>query len=110
MKSFKSLSKLDVLNVIGKSKSIIDIQHPLQPGLTMRTIEIIGAKKKLFTTNKDVENYDFYNRNNIFIINRNEPKLDFSFLKKDYEDIDETIYEKYSLSSWIRTIFKDENE
>ena len=108
--SFKSLSKLDVLNVIGKSKSIIDIQHPLQTGLTMRTIEIIGAKKKLFTTNKDVENYDFYNNNNILIINRNEPKLDIDFFKKDYEEIDEAIYEKYCLNSWLKTIFKDDSE
>jgi hypothetical protein len=108
--SFTSLSKLDALNVIGKSKSIIDIQHSLQTGLTMRTIEILGAKKKLFTTNKDIENYDFYNRSNIFIMNRNEPKLDFNFLKKDYEEIDETIYEKYSLNSWLKTIFKDDND
>lgn len=108
--SFKSLSKLDVLNVIGKSKSIIDIQHPLQTGLTMRTIEIIGAKKKLFTTNEEVVNYDFYNNNNILIINRNEPKLDIDFFKKDYEEIDEAIYEKYSLNSWLKTIFKDDSE
>ena len=108
--SFKSLSKLDVLNVIEKSKSIIDIQHTLQVGLTMRTIEVLGAKKKLFTTNKNVENYDFYNRSNMLIINRNKPKLNFDFLEKGYEEIDETIYEKYSLNSWLKTIFKDDNE
>ena len=108
--SFKSLSKSDVINIIEKSKCIIDIQHPLQTGLTMRTIEMFGAKKKLFTTNKDIENYDFYNRSNIFIINRNEPKLDFDFFKKDYEEIDKTIYEKYSLNSWLKIIFKDNKE
>lgn len=108
--SFESLSKLDVLNIIAKSKGIIDIQHPSQTGLTMRTIEIIGAKKKLFTTNVEIEKYDFYNKNNIFLINRNEPKLDFDFLKKDYQNIDKTIYDKYSLNNWIRIIFKDDNE
>ena len=108
--SFKSLSKSDVIDIIKQSKTIIDIQHPFQTGLTMRTIEMFGAKKKLFTTNKDVENYDFYNRSNIFIINRNEPKLDFDFFKKDYEEINQTIYEKYSLNCWIKTIFKDDDE
>ena len=108
--SFKSLSKSDVIDIIKQSKTIIDIQHPFQTGLTMRTIEMFGAKKKLFTTNKDIENYDFYNRSNIFIINRNEPKLDFDFLKKDYEEIDKTIYEKYSLNSWLKIIFKDNKE
>ena len=108
--SFKSLSKSDVIDIIKQSKTIIDIQHPFQTGLTMRTIEMFGAKKKLFTTNKDIENYDFYNRSNIFIINRNEPKLDFDFFKKDYEEIDKTIYEKYSLNSWLKIIFKDNKE
>ncbi|WP_151948815.1 lipopolysaccharide biosynthesis protein [Aliarcobacter butzleri] len=108
--SFQSLNKSDVLNIIKKSKCIIDIQHPLQTGLTMRTIEILGAKKKLFTTNQDVENYDFYNKKNILIINRNLPKLDINFLKEDYQEINESIYEKYSLSSWLRIIFKGQNE
>ena len=108
--SFKSLSKSDVIDIIKQSKTIIDIQHPFQTGLTMRTIEMFRAKKKLFTTNKDIENYDLYNRSNIFIINRNEPKLDFDFFKKDYEEIDKTIYEKYSLNSWLKTIFKDNKE
>ena len=108
--SFKSLSKSDVIDIIKQSKTIIDIQHPFQTGLTMRTIEMLGAKKKLFTTNKNVENYDFYNRSNMLIINRNKPKLDFDFLEKGYEEIDETIYEKYSLNSWLKTIFKDNKE
>lgn len=108
--SFESLNKSNVLDIIEKSKCIIDIQHPFQTGLTMRTIEILGAKKKLFTTNKNVENYDFYKNDNIFIINRNEPKLDFDFFKKDYKEVDTTIYEKYSLKSWLKTIFKDNNE
>ena len=46
----------------------------------------------------------------IKVQNRNKPKLDFDFLKKDYEEIDKTIYKKYSLNSWLKTIFKDDNE
>ncbi|RBQ29233.1 lipopolysaccharide biosynthesis protein [Aliarcobacter vitoriensis] len=104
--SFKPLSKSDVIDIIKKSKCIIDIQHPNQTGLTMRTIEILGAKKKLLTTNKEIEKYDFYNKNNIFVFDRNKPKICPDFLIENYEDIDIDIYQKYSLENWIKTIFK----
>ena len=103
--SFSPLNRLDVMNIIKKSKSIIDIQHPNQTGLTMRTIEILGAKKKLFTTNTEISRYDFYNKNNISIFNRNIPKINFDFLIENYENIDSNIYYKYSLKNWIKSIF-----
>ena len=108
--SFKSLSKSDVIDIIKQSKTIIDIQHPFQTGLTMRTIEMFGAKKKLFTTNNDIENYDFYNRSNIFIINRNNPKINVDFFGKEYKNLTDDIYKKYSINQWLKTIFKDNNE
>ena len=107
--SFKSLNKFDVIDIIKKSKCIIDIQHPNQTGLTMRTIEMLGAKKKLLTTNKEIEKYDFYNKNNIFVFDRNNPKIDVEFFIKDYESIDHITYEKYSINHWIKNIFKDIN-
>ncbi|MCG3705712.1 hypothetical protein L5F43_04335 [Aliarcobacter butzleri] len=103
--SFISLKKDDVLQIVKKSKAIIDIHHPLQNGLTMRTIEILGSKRKLLTTNKDIINYDFFNKNNIALFDRDNPVVDFDFLEKKYIDIDKIIYEKYSLSNWIRIIF-----
>lgn len=86
------------------SRVLIDIQHPTQTGLTMRTIEALAAKSKLVTTNRDVEKYDFYNPNNILIINRENSVIDLEFLKTPYENVPEEIVEKYSLSNWIKTI------
>lgn len=103
--SFISLKKEDVLQIVKKSKVIIDIHHPLQNGLTMRTIEILGSKRKLLTTNQDIVNYDFFNENNISIFNRNIPKINFDFLIENYENIDSNIYYKYSLKNWIKSIF-----
>lgn len=103
--SFKSLNKLDLVKIIKTSKCIIDIQHPNQVGLTMRTIEILGAKRKLLTTNKEIKKYDFYNENNIYIFNRSKPKIKFDFLIENYENIDNNIYNKYSLKNWIENIF-----
>jgi hypothetical protein len=104
--TYVSLRLNDVLNVVSKSKIVIDIQHPFQDGFTMRLIEMIGAKRKIITTNKNVEFMDFYNENNILIIDRNLPIIPKSFLKSDYIDLPSDIYEKYSIGSWLKTIFK----
>jgi len=103
---FKSLTQDQIIEYIKQSKIILDIQHPAQRGLTMRTIETVGAKKKLITTNIDIKNYDFYNSNNILIIERENPVLNTTFLTSDYQEIPNDIYEKYSLENWVRSIFE----
>lgn len=83
------------------------MHHPLQTGLTMRTIESIGAQKKLITTNRDIVNYDFYRPENILIVDRERPAVDAEFLAEPYIGLDETIYHRYSLREWPREIFSD---
>lgn len=102
---FNSLNKEDLLELYKKSRTIIDIQHPKQTGLTLRTFEALGSKCKLITTNKDIKNYNFYHPNNILIIDRNKPVIPKSFLELDYYPIPDAIYESYSITSWIKSIF-----
>ncbi len=106
--SFSSLNQSQLLDIILKSNVIIDIEHQGQVGLTMRTIEALGCHKKLLTTNKSIEEYDFYNGNNICIIDRNDIKLTQDFFLTPYEDVDKNIYEKYTLKSWLKTIFLED--
>ncbi len=97
-------SKLDsktIAGIVERSKAILDIQHPNQTGLTIRTIEMLGMKKKIITTNADIKNYDFYNANNICIIDRQTPYVPDMFYSSNYEEIPENIYEYYSIDSWI---------
>lgn len=99
--SFRKMSLSEIALVENKSSVILDIQHPKQSGLTMRTLEILGSRKKMITTNKDVVNYDFYNPNNIFVINREKPTIDESFFEKEYVPLSNEIYKKYSLEQWV---------
>lgn len=108
--SFSPLSKENTINIINKSKVVIDIEHIKQKGLTMRTLEMLGANKKMITTNKEIINYDFYNTDNIQIIDRNNINLDKSFFEIDFKSINSDIYDKYSITKWVETIFKDNNE
>lgn len=103
--SYVSLSKEYILDIIKKSKAILDIQHPKQVGLTMRSIEMLGAKRKLITTNLAIKNYDFYSPNNILIVDRNNPVILKDFLLSDYTPIEKDIYNKYSLDGWLEDIF-----
>lgn len=103
--NFSRLSIEEVYSVYSKSKCVIDIESPYQNGLTMRTIEILGLRKKIITTNRDIINYDFYNSENVSIIDRKNIKLDQNFIKSDYKILSNKIYSKYSLVSWLHSIF-----
>ncbi|MCG7489697.1 hypothetical protein MHN79_09345 [Vibrio sp. Of14-4] len=102
---FKSLSYPNYLKSLSESNVVIDLPSQNQTGLTMRSIEVLGFKKKLITTNQDIVNYDFYNPNNIFIISGDNFLIPDDFFYSAYEDIDCDIYEQYSISSWVDSIF-----
>lgn len=89
------------------TKIILDLSHPNQSGLSFRPFEAMALRKKLITTNKSIKTYDFYNTNNIFIIedtdNINIPR---SFFDLPYNDIPKDILDKYSLENWIKNICK----
>lgn len=103
--NYKPLSSLDTMNIIKKSKIVLDIQHPGQSGLTMRTIEMLGARRKLITTNASITNYDFYSPHNILVIDRKQPVLSEDFCNTEYKPINNNIYYKYSLDGWLEEVF-----
>ena len=98
---FKSIGQDEVLSLLSKSRVVIDIQHPNQIGLTMRTLEMLGANKKIITTNSNVKEYDFYNASNIQVVDRDMKNIDMEFFRSDYIKIADNIKQKYSLESWL---------
>jgi len=98
---FDKIGSSDIAKIIDKTKVVLDIQHPKQTGLTMRPIEMIGMNKKLITTNESIKNYDFYNSNNIAIIDRNHIEIPQDFFEKPFQKYNDEIYYKYSLEKWI---------
>lgn len=104
--SFNSMSTIDIVSVLKSTKFVIDIEHPSQNGLTMRTIEMLGLKKKLITTNKNIKNYDFYHPNNVCVVDRENPNIDGFFLVSPYHSIEDSIREKYALKNWLITLLR----
>ncbi len=95
-----------VTEIFMSSKSILDLPNPLQVGLTMRTIEAVGFKKKIITTNQDIVNYDFYNKNNILVINDDFSGINKDFINSEYSPIPGSVLNKYSLRSWVSDVFQ----
>ena len=103
--NFIMLNLERTLRIVSTHRASLDIQHPAQTGLTLRPIEMLGASRKLITTNKNIKNYDFYDENNILIIDRNTPVIDKEFIYTPYNPVNSFIYNKYSLQSWVCDIF-----
>lgn len=98
---FKPLDKVALQSVFSRSLAILDIEHPKQRGLTMRTFETMGSHKKLITTNSQVRDYDFFNENNICIVDRAEPRVPSAFLASPFTPILPALYHRYSIEGWV---------
>ena len=101
---YKSLDFYGNLDNMHRSKCVLDIQHPTQRGLTIRTIEAIGCGVKLITTNREVKNYDFYMPENICVIDRNNVEIPNVFFENPYVKLPEDVYRKYSLNNWVAKV------
>ena len=88
-----------------KTNAILEIPQEGQEGLTLRTLEALYLKKKLITTNKNIQNFSFFNKNNILIYDENTTGETISnFLKIPYCETqqNEEARNYYSFVSWVR--------
>ena len=96
----------DVIKLIQQSKAIIEIQVKGQKGLTLRAMESLFFKKKLITDNLDILNYDFYKKENIFLLGHDSEKWLETFMLSPYEPVNDDIVHQYTWESWLERFFK----
>lgn len=96
----------EYLNLISKSKCILDYNQNGQTGLTLRPMEALFFNKKLITNNSDIKNYDFYNSKNIFILEDNKMGEVNKFVNTPNEKIYEHILNNYDFNSWVEKFLK----
>ena len=99
--NFVPLSRENLQTVFMTSRSSVDIEHPLQRGLTMRTFETLGMRRKLITTNNLIADYDFFHPDNICVIDRRNPVIPKSFFASPFQEIGSELRNKYSISGWL---------
>lgn len=101
---FKPVPRSEILSLISRAKVVVDIERAIQSGFTMRTIEILGAGKKIATTNAAITAADFYHPNNVLVLDRSNPHLSTEFIAAPYVELSESVLKKYSLEGWLRDV------
>lgn len=94
----------EVKKYIEEAEILLDIQKENQSGLSFRVFEALGYEKKLITTNEDVKTYDFYDPNNILVIDKKDLQIPESFLKNPYRPVAEKIKSNYRRDAWIKKV------
>ena len=97
----------DYLNILKKSKCILDINYTGQKGLSLRAFEAMASKRKYITTNEEIKKYDFYNSNNILVVDAQNPIISQDFIDSPYEPVDNKLLYKYSVRGFIDDIFEN---
>lgn len=111
IKSEKDYIEYDLyLDMLNKSKAILDITKEGQRGLTIRTMECLFLKKKLITDNKEIKRFNFYRKSNIFILEEDNIEKLKDFIESPYEDVDENILNKYDYKNWCLRMLKGEEQ
>lgn len=102
--TLRSRNKQEIAIFFSGADAVLDIQHPHQTGLTMRTIESLPLKRKFITTNSRVKDYDFYSADNFYFIERKGVNIDPSFFNTPYDDSHFDIISGYSVDAWVKTL------
>ncbi|QES90522.1 hypothetical protein [Rhizosphaericola mali] len=98
------------LSTLMKYDIIIDLPLSIHHGFSFRVLEALGLEKKLITTNSSLMQADFYDKNNIFVLNQHNKEDIILFLEKPYKKLDKSIKEKYNFKNWINTLLMLDNE
>ncbi|MDY2980770.1 MAG: hypothetical protein SOR81_04080 [Fusobacterium sp.] len=89
------------------SRVILDLNAKGQSGLTLRVPEAIASDTKIITTNQNIKEYDFYNENNVYILEKIEDikNIPITFFKEECQVLDHRIKRRYSTEGFVEEIF-----
>jgi hypothetical protein len=100
-----SLDKHEVMEIYRQSNTILDIELNIQSGLSIRTIETVGAGLNLITTNPYVTSEPFFDSTRIQVVDRAELDLDIDFFERTKVRYPYKQCDNYSLENWVEQVF-----
>lgn len=103
--SFKheALSRVQIADCYAHSIAIVDSPQHQQHGLTMRTIEAVGSRRKILTTNSEVVKYDFASKDMVLIWD-GSPETAIEFINRPFNFLSQEVYEQYTISAFVNTL------
>lgn len=101
----KRMPYSEVLDLISRSRAILNVCDSRQLGATLRDYESIFTKTKLVTNNHNARNFRFYKPENVFILGE-QPLSDLPyFLQTPFSPIDEVILQSCTLNAHLNQIY-----
>lgn len=103
---FRPLPPPRYAEALRRSLAVLDVNHSAQSGLTMRTLETVGARRKLITTNPEVVNEPFYDPSRILLIDPSSVSASDikAFIDEPQRAVDRHTLELYGIRSWVNEI------
>jgi len=92
------------LDLVNRSRIMVDFLHDVHKGLSFRVFEAIGNDKKLILDNPEIKKYEFYNPSNFFLLQGDNYEGLKEFINSPYEPLPDDTKHKYSFENWIRYV------
>jgi hypothetical protein len=99
--STSALSAEQSMCIMAQSSAVLDIEHPKQRGLTIRTIEALLANCKLITTNDQILKSPLFDPSRVWLLDRSKPEVSNDFLQRDYVPVPDDVRYTYSIRCWV---------
>lgn len=102
---FWPLTYESIYDLMAQSMVVIDIAHPDQTGLTMRTIESLGMCKKIITNNSSIKHYEFYDPKRVLLLEDGivDPDRVSEFLNNGNPTMSEHI-SRLAIDHWVEVL------
>ncbi|MCX2473217.1 hypothetical protein OQZ33_02615 [Pedobacter sp. MC2016-05] len=98
--SFSKLDQQEYYRLFKQANIIIDYTNPAQTGITTRSLDALGAGKKLLTTNEYIVREPGFNPEQIRIFDPHKIHIDKDFLApKTFA------HQNYSIEKWLDAVF-----
>ena len=103
--SKKEIWQAELMHYLEDSEIFLDLVRHGHNGLSFRVFEAMALQKKVITTNASIKSYDFYNPNNIMVIDPDNLVIDDAFFTTPYEAISDSVYHNYTIEAWVQKVF-----
>ncbi|TDQ11998.1 CgeB family protein [Pedobacter metabolipauper] len=98
--ALRQLNKQEYFSLFNKSNIIVDYTNPAQTGITMRTLDALGAGKKVLTSNEYIKKEPGYNPEQVATFDPANIHIDSEFLSHQTFPAQD-----YSIERWLNSIF-----
>ncbi|WP_295685036.1 hypothetical protein [uncultured Fibrobacter sp.] len=105
-KFMKTIPYDNVLDYVNESRAVLDYYVNPKAGLSLRALEALFLGKKIITNNLTYPSYDFFIKENVFILGKEPERKISDFLSSPYIQLPTEIKERYLFSNWIARMSK----